>query len=572
MATKHKCLCNCINCGKIICEYEANRYCTYCSSLLLAVQNIQQSILEKLRQQAEYKEEEDILNLSGTNITITKESNHSKQGRNTKPDNSTTTVIVQGVGSNGTPIPNPAGNKKSIDKDTADFLAYGKPTKDDTKSKKGLVLNATASEFTPRESESIILPTSLSTTSTTSPSPLVSLPLLSSSVTSTLATEDASLAAAIQHKNKLLDFDRNSTARTVVRDDDNEWFDTNRSTGRSGGELMNHVTYDTWLSPEENQRRMAIATEKAEKAAERKRGIRLQFDFTGGRVDITTETALDDEHYVQEKLLDVVRQPIPGFNSSKGNTSTSILNNTTTFPSLANNGTTVNSSSSSSSVVVESTTFANPNLQGKSAEVYREIKKSIQHQDKDTKHTVIKKTEHIGKPKGFGNVLSILPQSTVEENKSTAAEVSSMTIIPQQQQQTTTTTNTKKDTRTSKPSKQESRSNNSNSNNTINPSPGNTTTTTTSTDTKHHHHHHPPNTRRPLPPPFEPSSSSSSSSSSTVNPTTTNISSPSSNNTQIQSKHNQPKQSNPNANNSNRKNNHNHNNPIPSSKSETKKG
>jgi hypothetical protein len=49
MATKHRCLGNCINCGKIICEAEADRYCTFCNAELPFASNLSIEQLVKLR-------------------------------------------------------------------------------------------------------------------------------------------------------------------------------------------------------------------------------------------------------------------------------------------------------------------------------------------------------------------------------------------------------------------------------------------------------------------------------------------------------------------------------------------
>jgi hypothetical protein len=49
MATKHRCLGNCINCGKIICEAEADRYCTFCDAELPFAANLSMEQLLQLR-------------------------------------------------------------------------------------------------------------------------------------------------------------------------------------------------------------------------------------------------------------------------------------------------------------------------------------------------------------------------------------------------------------------------------------------------------------------------------------------------------------------------------------------
>ncbi len=90
---------------------------------------------------------------------------------------------------------------------------------------------------------------------------------------------DAAQAVAQAHKDKLLDFDRSKAKRTVVLDDQADYFKSNSQ----------------WLSNEER----AGALERERKALEKKyerKGLRITFDFAGRRV-LEAEKDEDDVSY-----------------------------------------------------------------------------------------------------------------------------------------------------------------------------------------------------------------------------------------------------------------------------------
>jgi hypothetical protein len=95
---------------------------------------------------------------------------------------------------------------------------------------------------------------------------------LSASTSGLEVTADDSDALAAEAKNRLVDFDRASAARTVVIDDQSDWF---------------AIESNAWLDEEEREeaKRQAIETERRRDDARRDRSQRITVDLLGRRVE-----------------------------------------------------------------------------------------------------------------------------------------------------------------------------------------------------------------------------------------------------------------------------------------------
>jgi hypothetical protein len=113
------------------------------------------------------------------------------------------------------------------------------------------------------------------------------------------------MAKAIAHKNKLLDFQTNSAARTTVRDDDSEWFalgstvtESNASAG-SGSLIKAQSTVvpsgdanSVWLTPEERKKAAEMESARIASVSNKRRVTRLQINYTGGIADVIADSIL----------------------------------------------------------------------------------------------------------------------------------------------------------------------------------------------------------------------------------------------------------------------------------------
>ena len=117
------------------------------------------------------------------------------------------------------------------------------------------------------------------------------------------------MAKAIAHKNKLLEFQTNSAARTTVRDDDSEWFalgssanESNASAGAGGlsakaqpaAATASGDSNSVWLTPEERKRAAEVESARIAAVSNRRRVTRLQINYVGGIADVIADTILSN--------------------------------------------------------------------------------------------------------------------------------------------------------------------------------------------------------------------------------------------------------------------------------------
>jgi len=113
--------------------------------------------------------------------------------------------------------------------------------------------------------------------------------------TLTLQGEDGSYRRALEHKNKLLHFDRMGVARTQVYDDQVDFFESS----------------DKWKSPEEREKLRAEENARQRAEAEAKGKVRITLDIGGG--SIVDEAKRDEElmeHAAAAQIYQTVRPDV----------------------------------------------------------------------------------------------------------------------------------------------------------------------------------------------------------------------------------------------------------------------
>jgi hypothetical protein len=249
MATKHRCLGNCIHCGKIICEAEADRFCSFCDAELPFAANLTTDQLLKLR-------------------TRIFESNVAAAHEMAAAASSSSAVTF----------------KKGLKADSPSFVPsfFSSTTTsccdDSGKGDKVASSSSSSSAFVIKTADESIL-------------------------------NSNGMAKAIAHKNKLLEFQTNSAARTTVRDDDAEWFaldstvnESNASAGAGGLASKAHSAAATssgdsnsvWLTPEERKRAAEVESARIAAVSNRRRVTRLQINYIGGIADVIADTILSN--------------------------------------------------------------------------------------------------------------------------------------------------------------------------------------------------------------------------------------------------------------------------------------
>eukprot|EP00658_Telonema_sp_P-2_P028761 TRINITY_DN21989_c0_g2_i3.p1 TRINITY_DN21989_c0_g2~~TRINITY_DN21989_c0_g2_i3.p1 ORF type:complete len:421 (-),score=95.38 TRINITY_DN21989_c0_g2_i3:171-1433(-) len=119
------------------------------------------------------------------------------------------------------------------------------------------------------------------------------------------ATVSESAAKAAKHKDRLLEFQRNSAKRTSVIDDQCDWFE--------------NADVNVWLNQKEKDKARQIVQARTDKAEARKRQMRVTLDLAGRRVVEAVDTDSDDgadaeEAEQQPTLLNpYLRGPPPVF-------------------------------------------------------------------------------------------------------------------------------------------------------------------------------------------------------------------------------------------------------------------
>ncbi len=91
---------------------------------------------------------------------------------------------------------------------------------------------------------------------------------------------DENLKKALDHKNKLINFDRSSEKRTQVIDDESDYFNTNSK----------------WLS----QKEKILLKEKEEKLREKKNGSKINKSFT---FDFAGRKIIDDQYNIDYNII-----------------------------------------------------------------------------------------------------------------------------------------------------------------------------------------------------------------------------------------------------------------------------
>lgn len=449
MGTKHNCFCNCINCGKIICESEVGRVCSFCGADLpraISMSDREIDLIKAKLNAISLGADDDEADGQGNDIGKAGKGQKGKDRHGAGGDTtagmlgkpigkqaaagqaSAASAASKGPGAGGAPssssnLSSGSSKLKATSSGWDPDAELGRDSGTSTKPKRilskrddahtssaggsdagsraitssgaggshaGLSLKADAPAWAP--TASFASGASNASEPSQAPSPAhdgrSKAPQHVYGQSGVASSQSAALEAAIAHKNKLLDYDKNSTRRTVVRDDDGDWFAhpslaAYGSTAASGGGGGSNA----WLSPEERAQQEQLARQRADAASQRRRGVRLELDFTGGRVEVVTGTAIDDDRAADAHLLDVIRSQ----NSAMGLSSAPGINRSTA-PALSNAaagagaGPSSSSPSSSAAQVVAQArsfdaslrdtptgdlrTFANPTLSGKAADVY----------------------------------------------------------------------------------------------------------------------------------------------------------------------------------------------------------
>ena len=171
-----------------------------------------------------------------------------------------------------------------------------------------------------------------------------SLSLAASAAASTGSPVDAGLAAALAHKNKLLQFQATSAQRTRVYDDQADHFSDSTS---------------QWLSPAERAAAAAEVKRQEDAAKERARGgMKISLDFAGRGVMVRDEVK-EDEDAVKQGLRRAAFAPPPGLAAS------SVASTASSTSSIAHNA--------HEGAPHMARAFANETLSGRAAEVYQYI-------------------------------------------------------------------------------------------------------------------------------------------------------------------------------------------------------
>lgn len=105
------------------------------------------------------------------------------------------------------------------------------------------------------------------------------------------AEYDASLARALEHKDKLLEYERTSARRTVIYDDQQDYFQTDGS---------------QWMTPEQRKQMKKLEEERRKQREDAKNKVSISFDFAGRRVMVDQGAAMDDAYFF-EKADDISR-------------------------------------------------------------------------------------------------------------------------------------------------------------------------------------------------------------------------------------------------------------------------
>jgi DNA-directed RNA polymerase subunit RPC12/RpoP len=95
--------------------------------------------------------------------------------------------------------------------------------------------------------------------------------------------DKSSLIQAIKHKDKLIDYDRNTEERLAVIDDQNDWFD---------------ISNNTWLSHEDREKAANMLSEQEKRVEEAKRLISLSVNLSNASVsvDVGSKRLLEETH------------------------------------------------------------------------------------------------------------------------------------------------------------------------------------------------------------------------------------------------------------------------------------
>ena len=249
MATKHRCLGNCIHCGKIICEAEADRFCSFCDAELPFAANLTTDQLLKLRTR-----------IFESNVAAAHE--------------------VAAAASSSSAVTFKKGLKADSPSFVPSFFSSTTTCCDDSGKgdKVASSSSSSSSAFVIKTADERIL-------------------------------NSNGMAKAIAHKNKLLEFQTNSAARTTVRDDDSEWFalgstvnESNASAGAGGlsakaqpaAATASGDSNSVWLTPEERKRAAEVESARIAAVSNRRRVTRLQINYVGGIADVIADTILSN--------------------------------------------------------------------------------------------------------------------------------------------------------------------------------------------------------------------------------------------------------------------------------------
>jgi len=183
-------------------------------------------------------------------------------------------------------------------------------------------------------------------------------------------TGDAALDAAVAHKNKLLEFDRTSAARTHVFDDQSDYFANATS---------------VWLSDEERAAARVAAEERKRALTTRPREMAIALDVSGmgsaaGGRAIMRDLGAERDAATTAALVDSVRGTAPPVMATGATGSSTAAHHTASPAGPAASGSRVVPGDGDEDPLPlgpGSHPFANPTLSGRAAEVYAAILASL---------------------------------------------------------------------------------------------------------------------------------------------------------------------------------------------------
>lgn len=164
------------------------------------------------------------------------------------------------------------------------------------------------------------------------------------------AATAAASSAAVQHKNKLLLYDRTSASRTHVYDDQADYFND---------------TSSVWLSPAERKAAAEAAAKHTANLTTRRREMRIQLDFAG-RAVVVRDMDAEEEAATKSNLLRLASNS-GGVGGRGAGASGKAVAVSTPLATGAPAG------HKSEEQVITGGVYANPTLSGRAAEIYASL-------------------------------------------------------------------------------------------------------------------------------------------------------------------------------------------------------